>query len=85
MKWYEKELRKKPKFCSELTKQELLNFLLEEDYYSDYPFLLDKKEIDNLMEWTQTYLEDIEFIYQHFGGWIVKYSIQRQKRLNGGF
>ena len=86
MSWYEKTKQlEKINLCTDLTKSELLVYLHEKDIYKDFPFLLDKNELDTFYEWVTTYLEDIEFIHSTFDGWVCKYCIQRQKRINGGF
>ena len=46
---------------------------------------MDKKNIDDLHLWLTTYLEGREYNESELEGWITKFAIIRQKRLNGGY
>ena len=72
-------------FYRDLNRNDLLEYLNEDQAFNDFPFLLIRKELDLLHEWTNLYLDDIEFVRSGFMGGITKYCIQRQKRINGGF
>jgi hypothetical protein len=72
-------------FFEDITIIEVQNYLLDGDLLDVFPFLMEKKNIDDLHLWLTTYLEGREYSINELEGWITKFAIIRQKRLNGGY
>lgn len=89
MKWYEnlKIVKNEDQilFFEDLALSEIQNHLFESSLLLDFPFLMEKDHVDDLYLWLTTYLEGREYNKKELNGWIKKFSIIRQKRLNGGF
>ena len=50
-------------------------YLLENNIFDDYDFLMDKRNFNDLFEWITTYCEDLPFNYKGLEGWILKFCI----------
>ena len=72
-------------FFDDVTLSEIQNYLYESNILNVFPFLMDKQNIDDLHLWLTTYLEGRQYNESELEGWITKFAIIRQKRLNGGY
>ena len=72
-------------FFDDVTLSEIQNYLYESNILNVFPFLMDKENIDDLHLWLTTYLEGRQYNESELEGWITKFAIIRQKRLNGGY
>ena len=75
---------KKSTFFDDVTLSEIQNYLYESNILNVFPFLMDKKNIDDLHLWLTTYLEGREYSESELEGWITKFAIIRQKKIKWG-
>tara|TARA_R100001163_G_C5067932_1_gene207502 strand:- start:6286 stop:6549 length:264 start_codon:yes stop_codon:yes gene_type:complete len=76
---------KKSKYFEDLEKLEVKEYLLNKNLYHDFPFLMEQKNFEDLYLWLTTYCSTIPYSYNQLELWIVQFSQQRQKKLNGGY
>ena len=72
-------------FFQDLSISYIQDYLLASEFIDLFPFLLQVQNLEDLHLWLTTYLEGREFNINELEGWVTKFCIIRQKRLNGGY